>query len=92
MEKLVLPFVIEHWMCLEPLLAVVTELLMTSLRHFHRPFNYTTDLVHLPCDFDSTERKNVWVLCDFNVQEPIDQVDEIPLQSWKIAYDTDQKA
>lgn len=44
-----------------------------AVRHFHRPFNYTTDLVHLPCDFDSTERKNVWVLCDFNIQEPLDQ-------------------
>lgn len=62
-----------------------------ALTHFQRPFTYTTDFIHLPSDFDSSERKNIWILCDFNIQWPINQVEEVPLQCWKITYRMEQQ-
>ena len=59
--------------------------------HFQMHFTYETDFIHLPYDFDCDERKNVWILCDFNVRKPIDHVEEVPLQSWKVTYTSEQQ-
>ncbi|KAK6382915.1 hypothetical protein LTS17_003585 [Exophiala oligosperma] len=57
-----------------------------AIRHLGRPFTYTTDFIHLPSDFDTSERKNIWVLYDFNIRRRLDRVEEVPLQSWKVTY------
>ena len=62
-----------------------------AIIHFERHFSYDTDFIHLPCDFDCEESKNVWILCDFNVQNPIAHVKEVPLQSWKVTYNSERQ-
>ena len=62
-----------------------------AMIHFQRPFTYDTDFIHLPSDFDCDERKNVWILCDFNIRKPIDHIEEVPLQSWKVTYTSEQQ-
>jgi len=52
-----------------------------------RPFSWEGDFIHFPSDFDSTESKSVWFLCDFNVQTPVTQLERIPVQYWKVNYD-----
>ena len=59
--------------------------------HLQRHFTYEMDFIHLPSDFDCDERKNIWNLCDFNVQKPIKHLEEVPLQSWKVTYNSEQQ-
>lgn len=50
-----------------------------------RPFSFDTDFFHLTTEFDSKERKAVWILCDFNVHGPR-PVAGIPTQFWQANY------
>lgn len=56
-----------------------------------RSFDYGQDFVHLPSDFDTSEPKNIWILCDFNIRDPIKDVQKIPFQAWKVRYDPENK-
>jgi hypothetical protein len=38
-----------------------------ATKSLKRPFNPSRDHIHLPTDFDSDERRQVWILCDFRV-------------------------
>jgi hypothetical protein len=44
------------------------------------------DYLHLPPDFDCPEQKKIWILCDFNVQDPATLVENIPLKCWRVDY------
>lgn len=57
--------------------------------HLERPFDYNRDFIHLPSDFDCSEPKTIWILCDFNVQKPIDYVKAIPFEGWKVNYNSE---
>ncbi|MCJ1477237.1 hypothetical protein MMC13_005908 [Lambiella insularis] len=63
-----------------------------AIAHLQRPFTYETDFIHLPPDFDCTERKNIWVLCDFNIQNQSVSVDKIPVESWKVTYNPERQS
>src|SRR4051812_9836589 len=56
-----------------------------------RHFSYERDFIHCPPDFDCDTKKYVWILCDFNVRNPLSQ-EKIPLQCWKVNYDEKQLA
>lgn len=56
-----------------------------------RSFDYSQDFVHLPSDFDTSKPKNIWILCDFNVRDPIKDIQKIPFQAWKVQYDPENK-
>lgn len=59
--------------------------------YLHKTFAYDQDFIHLPTDFDCAETKRIWILCDFNVQDPVERVASVPLQSWKVRYDSELK-
>ena len=61
-----------------------------AIIHLLRSFTPNTDFIHLPCDFDSEEGKRIWVLCDFNIERPIDRHEGIYTESWKVSYDQEQ--
>ncbi|KIW25617.1 uncharacterized protein PV07_08783 [Cladophialophora immunda] len=42
-----------------------------AILHLQRAFTYEAGLIHLPSDFDGDERRTVWILCDFNVRNPV---------------------
>lgn len=62
-----------------------------ATRSLGRSFDYSQDFVHLPFDFDTAEPKNIWILCDFNVRDPIEDIQKIPFQAWKVRYELENK-
>ena len=60
-----------------------------ALFAFKREFCSDRDFVHLPTDFDSPESKHVWILCDFNIRNLIDNVSQVPLRCFKANYNDD---
>ncbi|KAI9739549.1 MAG: hypothetical protein M1834_006265 [Cirrosporium novae-zelandiae] len=57
-----------------------------------RHFDYDQDFIHYPTDFDSDIPKWVWILCDFNVRDRLPQVENVPVQFWKVDYDEKHSA
>jgi len=52
-----------------------------------RNFTWDKDLIHFPSDFDSDEKKALWMLVDFNIIDQIFEVDSMLTQYWKVNYD-----
>ena len=57
-----------------------------------RKFSRDHDFIHCPPDFDSDASKSTWILCDFNISGRLAQVENIPVQYWKVNYNPAQVA
>ena len=68
---------------------VATDFAMWKLS---RQFSYEQDYVHCSSEFDSEATKAVWILCDFNVHDRRLDVNNIPIQFWKVEYGSIQSA
>ena len=57
-----------------------------------RNFSHDHDFIHCPPDFDSDASKSTWILCDFNIRDRLTQVENIPVEYWKVKYSSAQIA
>ena len=48
------------------------------------------DFIHLPADFYSDTSQTLYILCDFNIRDKVPRVEGVPLEFWKVNYDTQQ--
>ena len=48
-----------------------------ALWMLQRHFSYDQDFVHCPSDFDTDLKKTVWILCDFNIRNRLDEVEMV---------------
>jgi hypothetical protein len=61
------------------------------LNFLDRNFNWDTDSIHFPGDFDSLTHQKIWIMFDLNIRHPISDVDRILTKCFKVNYNKDQK-
>ena len=63
-----------------------------ALWKLSRQFSYDLDYIHCSPEFDSDDSKAVWILCDFNVRDRRSDVNDIPIQFWRVDYGNSRSA